>query len=50
MGQPNQQQPFVVTQQRAWSNLMKTMGLVNLKRAKQAQKAAHELTRMRARD
>ena len=49
MSQPNPQQSFPVTQQKAWSNLMKTMGLVNLRRAKDARKAAQELTRMRAR-
>ena len=43
------QKPGVVSQQKAWSNLMKTLAIVNMSRAKQAKRAAQELTRMRAR-
>ena len=43
------QSSFPVTIQRAWARLMVNMGGTNMQRARDARKAAQELTRMRTR-
>ena len=48
MTQPGSQ-TFPVTMQKAWAQLTKNMGQVNLSRVRQARKAANELARMKAR-
>lgn len=45
MTQPNPNTSPTITTQRAWSQLMQTMGGTNLKRAGDARKAANALAR-----
>ena len=49
MTQPSPQQTFPVTLQKAWARLTFNMGHTNLRRVRDARKAAQELTRMKAR-
>jgi hypothetical protein len=50
MTQPNPGEAFPVTLQRAWAHLTQNMGLLNLQRARDAQRALRHLRAMRRED